>query len=427
MQTRPHVVIVGGGFGGLNAAKTLATRPVDVTLIDRENYHLFQPLLYQVATAGLSPGDIAQPIRAVLRRHQNVQVLLGEVVGIDTGERRVELADGKEIGYDYLILATGSRHSYFGHDEWEPVAPGLKSLGDALEMRRRVLAAFESAETEEDPARQSALLTFVVVGGGPTGVELAGALAEFGKHTIAGDFRRIEPRSSRVVLIERGPRVLPTFPTSLSTRAEQSLRQLGVEVRTGEAVTAVDSEGVIVEGERIAAATVLWAAGNAASPLGRMLGVPLDRVGRVQVESDLTVPGHPEVYVVGDLATVPGIPGVAQGAMQMGRAAARNVWRTIQREPRQPFRYKDKGNLATIGRNSAVADLGVLRLWGSLAWLIWGAVHIYYLIGFENRLLVVIQWLWAYLTYRRGARLITRPWKAETTGTVAEATKSPAV
>jgi NADH:ubiquinone reductase (H+-translocating) len=292
-------------------------------------------------------------------------------------------------------------------------------------MRRRVLAAFERAEREDDPARQAALLTFVVVGGGPTGVELAGALAEFAKHTIAGDFRRIDPQGSRVLLIERGSRVLPTFPASLSARAEQSLRRLGVEVRTGATVSAVDTEGVIVEGERVAATTVLWAAGNLASPLGRELGALTDRAGRVEVEPDLTVPGRPEIYVVGDLASVPGVPGVAQGAMQMGRAAARNVWRTIQGQPRQPFRYRDKGNLATIGRNSAVVDLGMLRLWGFLAWLIWGVVHIYYLIGFQSRLLVVIQWLWAYLTYGRGARLITRPWQVDATRTAAESSRSP--
>jgi NADH dehydrogenase len=426
MQARPHVVIVGGGFGGLNAAKTLADRPVDVTLIDRENYHLFQPLLYQVATAGLSPGDIAEPIRAILRRHENVRVLLGEAASIDPDGRSLRLSDGKEIGYDFLILATGSRHAYFGHDEWEQAAPGLKSLDDALEVRRRILAAFEAAERAEEPERQAALLTFVVVGGGPTGVELAGALAEIGRQTIARDFRRIDPRRSRVLLLEGGPRVLPTFPASLSARAEESLRRLGVEVRTGAMVEAVDEGGVVVGGERIVAATVLWAAGNRASPLGRQLGAPVDRAGRVQVEPDLTVPGHPELYVVGDLAAVPSVPGVAPAAMQMGRAAAENVWRTVRGEARRPFRYRDKGNLATIGRNAAVADLGWLRFWGLPAWLLWGGLHIFYLIGFHNRLLVLIQWLWAYLTHGRGARLITRSWQAGATRTAREPSKPQA-
>jgi NADH dehydrogenase len=426
MQTRPHVVIVGGGFGGLNAAKTLADRPVDVTLVDRENYHLFQPLLYQVATAGLSPGDIAEPIRAILRRHPNVRVLLGEVAVIDPEGRSVRLADGQEIGYDFLILAAGARHSYFGHDGWEQAAPGLKSLDDALEVRRRILVAFEAAEREEAVERQAALLTFVVVGAGPTGVELAGALAEIGRHTVARDFRRIDPRGSRVLLLEGGPRVLPTFPASLSARAEDSLRRLGVEVRTGAMVTAVDAEGVTVDRGRIAAATVLWAAGNRASPLGAQLGAPLDRAGRVHVEPDLTVPGHPEIYVVGDLALVPSVPGVAPAAMQMGRAAAENVRRTLRGEARRPFRYVDKGNVATIGRNAAVADLGWLRFWGLPAWLFWGAIHIAYLIGFHNRLLVLVQWLWAYVTHGRGARLITKPWRAGATRTAAEPSKPQA-
>jgi NADH dehydrogenase len=426
MQTRPQVVIVGGGFGGLNAAKALAPHPLDITLVDRENYHLFQPLLYQVATAGLSPGDIAEPIRAILRRHPNVRVLLGEVAAVDPDGRTVRLSDGQSIGYDYLILATGSRHAYFGHDEWEQSAPGLKTLDDALEVRRRILGAFEAAEREEELERQRALLTFVVVGGGPTGVELAGALAEIGRHTIRRDFRRIDPRSSRVLLLEGGARVLPTFPASLSARAEASLRKLGVEVRTGALVTAVDAGGVTVGDERIAAATVLWAAGNRASPLGGQLGAPLDRAGRVQVEPDLTVPGHPEIYVVGDLAAVPGVPGVAQGALQMGRAAAENVGRTIRGEARRPFAYVDKGNLATIGRNAAVADLGFLRFWGFPAWLFWGGLHILYLIGFHNRLLVLIQWLWAYVTHGRGARLITRGWRTGATRGTAEPSKPQA-
>jgi NADH dehydrogenase len=431
MQSRPQVVIVGGGFGGLNAARTLASEPVDITLVDRENYHLFQPLLYQVATAGLSPGDIAEPIRALLRQYPNVRVLLGEVAAVDPDGRSLQLAapaggHPQTIGYDYLILATGSRHAYFGHDEWEQAAPGLKTLDDALEVRRRILAAFEAAEREEDAERQRALLTFVVVGGGPTGVELAGALAEIGRHTIARDFRRIDPRRSRVLLLEGGPRVLPTFPAALSARAGASLERLGVEVRTGALVTAVDAGGVTVGDERIPAATVLWAAGNRASPLGAQLGAPVDRAGRVQVAPDLTVPGHPEIYVVGDLAAVPSVPGVAQGAIQMGKAAARNIRRTLRGEARRPFAYADKGNLATIGRNAAVADLGLLRFSGLPAWLFWGGLHIFYLIGFHNRLLVLIQWLWAYLTHGRGARLITRPWRAGATRAAAEPSKPQA-
>jgi NADH dehydrogenase len=405
---RPHVVIVGGGFAGLNAAKSPGSSPVDVTLIDRENYHLFQPLLYQVATAALSPADIAAPIRHIVRRHPNVRVVLGEVEGIDPAARTLRLKDGQSLAYDYLVVATGSRHSYFGRDEWEGAAPGLKTLDDALEVRRRVLAAFEQAENSGDPARQRALLTFVVVGGGPTGVELAGALAEIGRHTLVSEYRRIDPRAARVILVERAPRLLPTFPESLSASTKRQLEKLGVEVRNNAAVEHVEPGVVVVDGERIEAGTLLWAAGNAASPLGKQLGVETDRAGRVPVAPDLSVPGYPNVFVVGDLAAVPGTPGVAPAAMQMGTAAARNVRRLVEGQPTRPFQYWNKGNLATIGRNSAVADLGWLRFGGFPAWLAWGAIHIFYLIGFENRLLVLIQWLGAYLTHGRGARLMTR-------------------
>jgi NADH dehydrogenase len=405
---RPHVVIVGGGFGGLNAAKVLGSKDLDVTLIDRENYHLFQPLLYQVATAALSPADIAAPIRHIVRRHENVRVLLGDVERVDPAANTIHLKDGQSLFYDYLVLATGSRHSYFGRDDWERAAPGLKTLDDALEIRARVLAAFEQAEATDDPARQRSLLTFVVVGGGPTGVELAGALAEIGRHTLASEYRRIDPRSARVLLVERAPRVLPTFPESLSASTKRQLESLGVEVRNNTAVEHVESGVVVIDGERIESATVLWAAGNAASPLGKQLGAETDRAGRVLVAPDLSVPTHPNVFVVGDLASVPNTPGVAPAAMQMGTAAARNILRLTKDQPTKPFRYWNKGNLATIGRNAAVADLGWLRFGGFLAWLAWGAIHIFYLIGFENRLLVLIQWLWAYLTHGRGARLMTR-------------------
>jgi NADH dehydrogenase len=411
----PHVVIVGGGFGGLYAARALARHPVRVTLIDRDNYHLFQPLLYQVATAALSPGDIAEPLRAILRKHRNVRVWLEEVTAIDPANRRVTMTGGT-VSYDYLILATGARHAYFGHDDWEPLAPGLKTLEDALEIRRRVLSAFEAAEREPDPAVRQALLTFVVIGGGPTGVELAGAIAEIRRHTVARDFRAIDPTRARVLLLEGSPRVLPPFPEDLSARAAQALRRLGVEVRTGALVTGVTPEAVYVGDEAIPTRTALWAAGVAASPLGTSLGVPLDRGGRVLVEPDLTVPGHPEVYVIGDLAAFTHrgdkpLPGVAPVAIQQGNAAADNIWRTIQGRPRRPFRYVDKGNLATIGRGAAVADMGGrVRLWGLPAWLAWLFVHILYLIGFENRLLVLFQWAWSYFTYERGARLITQPW-----------------
>jgi NADH dehydrogenase len=410
------VVIVGGGFGGLNAARRLARRPVRVTLIDRENYHLFQPLLYQVATAALSPADIAVPIRAILRGDRHVQVLLGQVDAVDVDLRQVRLADGPSISYDYLVVATGARHSYFGHAEWEADAPGLKSIEDALEIRRRGLMALEQAEREQDPTERAALLTFVVVGGGPTGVELAGAMAEVGGRTLAKDYRAIDPRRGRVVLLEGGPRILATFPEDLSRKAERSLRALGVDVRTNTRVTEVSPSGVKVGDELIPARTVYWAAGVTPSPLAKTLGGPLERTGHVLVEPDLTLPGHPEVYVIGDVAsflhqTGQPLPGVAPVAIQQGKLAADNIWRTIQGQPRTVFRYRDRGNLATIGRGSAVADLGKVHLSGLVGWLFWGGVHVFNLIGFEQRLLVILQWAWSFLTYQRGARLITNPWR----------------
>ncbi len=413
----PHVAIVGGGFGGLYAARRLARYPVNVTLVDRHNYHLFQPLLYQVATAALSPGDIGEPIRAVLRRARNVRVLLGEAQSVDLGTHRVLLEDG-ELSYDYLILAAGARHSYFGHDEWEPNAPGLKTLDDALEIRRRILLAFEQAEREADPALRAALLTFVVVGGGPTGVELAGAIAEIARYTMAHDFRSIDPTHARILLLEGGTRILSTFPPDLSAAAVRDLRRLGVEVRTNAVVTHVTPEAVHVGEETIPAWTTLWAAGVTASPLGRSLGVPTDRLGRVVVEPDLTVPGHPDVFVVGDLAAFPTkdgktLPGLAPVALQEGEAAADNIGRSIRGEPRAVFRYVDRGTMATIGRAAAIAEVGRLKLSGFVAWLMWLFVHILWLIGFDNRVLVLFRWTWSYLTWERGARLITGPWPGQ--------------
>jgi len=411
----PHVVIVGGGFGGLNAARALARRPVRVTLLDRRNYHLFQPLLYQVASAALSPADIATPLRSILRKAANVSVLLAEAETIDFTNRRLVLDRG-ELGYEALILAAGAGHSYFGHDDWELLAPGLKTLEDALEIRRRVLLAFEAAERESDGAERRALLTFVIVGAGPTGVELAGALAEIARETIARDFRAIDPRQARVILLEGGPRILPSFPETLSKRAEMALSRLGVEVRTGSTVTRITPDAVWVGGEQIRSRAVLWAAGVAAAPLARSLGVPLDRAGRVLVEPDLSIPGHPEAFVIGDLAafihqTGQPLPGLAPVAIQQGRAVADNVWRRLRGEPTRPFHYFDKGSMAAIGRAKAVAVMGRLRLWGFPAWLAWVFVHILYLIGFRNRFLVVFEWAWAYFTYQRGARLITGPWR----------------
>lgn len=409
-EHEPHVIIVGGGFGGLNAAKALRKAPVRMTLLDRKNHHLFQPLLYQVAMAGLNPPQIAVPIRRVLRSQRNVRVLLGEVTGIMPAQRKVATTIG-DMAYDYLILATGASHSYFGHDEWARVAPGLKSLEDALEMRKRVLLAFEQAECCGDAEEKKAWLTFVVIGGGPTGVELAGTLVELAHRTIAGDFRSIDPASARVILLEGVDRVLPTYPSYLSHKAKRQLEALGVQVQTKALVTHIDENSVSIGAEKISTKTVLWAAGVQASPLGRMLGAPVDRAGRVKVEPDLSVPGHPEVFVIGDLASFDHdgvlVPGVAPAAIQEARHVARNIERSLSKEPRIAFRYDDRGSLATIGRASAVADLGRLQLSGLVAWLAWMLIHIVFLIGFRNRLVVLFDWAYSYVTYERGARLIT--------------------
>jgi NADH dehydrogenase len=427
----PHVVIVGGGFGGLSAARALGGRDVRVTLLDRRNHHVFQPLLYQVATAGLSGPDVAAPLRRILRRHRNVTVLLAEAARIDAAGRTVVLTDG-EMAYDYLILATGATHSYFGHDEWERFAPGLKSLEDALEIRRRMLLAFERAEREPERPRRAEWLTFVVIGGGPTGVELAGTLVEIARYTLRREFRHIDPSEARVILLEGLDRVLPPYPPDLSEKARQQLERLGVEVRTRSLVTAVGPEGVSLGAEGLRARTVLWAAGVAASPLGRSLGAAVDRVGRVKVEPDLSVPGHPEVFVVGDLAAFEQdgrpVPGVAPAANQMGGHAARNVLRLARGEPTAPFRYVDKGSLATIGRSAAVALIRGVKLWGLPAWLAWLGIHIFFLIGFRNRIVVMFEWALAYLTYQRNARLILEPRAfpgvAEPEGTLAAAESS---
>ncbi len=409
------MVIVGGGFGGLYAARALAHRPVRVTLLDRRNHHLFQPLLYQVATAVLNASDIAVPLRSVLRRATNITVLLAEVEKVELANRRLVLDRG-EMGYDALVLAAGASHSYFGHDEWEMLAPGLKTLEDALEIRRRVLLAYEAAEREQDGAERQALLTFVVVGGGPTGVELAGALGEISRQTIARDFRLIDPTKSRIVLLEGGSLILPTFPESLSRSAADALRRIGVEVRVRAIVTRVTPDAVWLGGEQIRTRTVLWAAGVAATPLARTLGVPLDRSGRVLVEPDLSIPVHPEAFVVGDMCaflhqTGAPLPGVAPVAIQQGRAVADNVLRRLRDAPTRPFRYRDRGSMATIGRAAAVAVVGRLKLAGLVAWLAWLFVHIMFLIGFRNRFLVLFEWAWAYVTWHRGARLITGPWR----------------
>jgi NADH dehydrogenase len=442
-MSMPHVVILGGGFGGLDAARAFAGAPLRVTLLDRHNHHVFQPLLYQVATASLSPGDIASPIRWILRRQQNVQVLLANVRAIDPAGRCVVVDDGDAIAYDYLIVATGAAHSYFGHDDWAPRAPGLKTLDDALAMRRRMLMAFEAAERETDPAKQRRLLTFVIVGGGPTGVELAGALAEIARQSLRQDFRRIHPESARIVLLEGSPHVLANFHDPLRDAARRALERLGVEVRTGSIVTQIDADGVTwrpadpswrppsrlrpatarpaiaqraeaaggPDRERISAETVLWAAGVAASPIAKSLGVPLDRAGRVPAEPTLAVPGHPEIFVAGDICALQQdgawLPGVAQVAMQEGAHAGRNILRAIDGRPLEPFRYRDYGIMATIGRGSAVGEIFGLKISGFFAWLFWIFLHIFWLIGFRNRFVVMTEWAWAYVTAQRRVRLIT--------------------
>jgi len=407
-----QVVVIGGGFGGLAAARALARHDLAVTLVDRQNHHLFQPLLYQVATAGLSPGDIASPIRSLLRRHQNVRVRMGDVLGVDLDARQVKLA-GSTLAYDFLVLAAGVRHSYFGNDGWEAFAPGLKTLDDALEIRRRVLVAFEAAELETDPVKREQLLTFVVVGGGATGVELAGAIAELARFTVARDFRGFDPRTTKVVLVEAGQRLLTAFAEPLSAHARERLQAMGVEVRTSTRVTRVDADGVTLEGGSLPSRTVLWAAGVAGSPLAKSLGVELDRAGRVKVREDLSIPGHPEAFVVGDLAcfTTPDggtLPGLAPVALQQGRHAVENIAATLASQPRKPFSYLDKGIMATVGRASGIAQRGrLLRLTGFLGWLAWLFVHLLFLVGFRNRLVVMFQWAWAWWTYGRSARLIT--------------------
>ena len=407
---KPHVVILGGGFGGLYCAKALRKAPVRLTIVDRRNFHLFQPLLYQVATASLSPADIAQPIRWILKDQANAEVWLGEAIGIDVNSRTVTLTDG-ELHYDYLVVATGATHAYFGHGEWEAYAPGLKTIDDATELRRRFLLAFESAEREPSVEARQRLLTFVIVGGGPTGVELAGAMAEIARQVMPQEFRAINTRSARILLLEGGPRVLPSYTPDLSAKAQQQLEKLGVEVRTNALVTRIEEHTVHIGDEAIDASNTFWAAGVAASPLGAALGAPTDRAGRVLVEDDCSIPNHPEVFVIGDLAhkVQDGklLPGVCQTAMQMGTHVAKQIRAELNQKPRTGFRYNDRGNMATIGRAAAVADIKNFRFGGFFAWIIWVFLHIAYLIGFRNRLQVMLQWAWAYVTYQRGVRLIT--------------------
>jgi NADH dehydrogenase len=410
ISMEPHVVILGCGFGGLFAARALAGAPVSVTVVDRTNHHLFQPLLYQVATAGLSAPAVAAPIRHIVAGQDNATVIYGDAERIDIARRAVVLDGGDEIAYDRLIVATGAANSYFGNDAWAVHAPSLKTLEDAYEIRRRVLLAFERAERETDAAKRAAFLTFVVIGGGATGVELAGSFAEIARHTLHGEFRRFDPRNARVVLVEGAARVLQSYPESLSERARRQLERLGVTVWLGRQVTGIDAEGVDLGADRLTAKTVVWAAGVAASPLGASLGVPLDRAGRVVVGEDLSIPGHPEVMVIGDLAALPwhnpAVPGIAPAAKQMGRHAALNILNSLRGKPNRTFRYNDVGMLATIGRNSAVAVLGRLHLSGYPAWLLWLLAHIYFLIGFRNRLVVLIDWAWAYWTFERNARIV---------------------
>jgi NADH dehydrogenase len=405
----PRVVIVGCGFGGLWAAQGLRKAPVEVTVIDRTNHHLFSPLLYQVATAGLSAPSISAPIRHILSGQRNATVLMGDVAGVDVEKRCVCLEDGGEVPYDRLILAPGAINTYFGHDDWARHAPALKTLEDAMEIRARVLLAFEHAERESDPAKRAQWLTFVVIGAGATGVELAGTLAEIARRTLKGEFRRFDPRNTRVVLVEGADRVLPPYPADLSEKARLQLERLGVTVWLGKRVTAIDGDGVSLGPDRIAAKTVIWAAGVTSSPLGQSLGAPLDRAGRVQVAPDLSVPGHPEISVVGDLAAVEGVPGIAPAAKQMGRLAAHNVIRSLRGERTLAFEYKDYGQHATIGRNAAVAMIGKLHFSGYPAWLLWLLAHVYFLINFRNRLTVLIDWAWAYWTFARAARIVFTP------------------
>ncbi len=411
MEQQPEIVIIGGGFGGLEAARALARLPVQITLVDRRNHHTFQPLLYQVATAGLSPGDIAAPIRHILHRHKNVKVILGEVIGFDLETRRVKLRDA-ELGYDYLVVAAGATHSYFNHPEWAPLAPGLKTIEDALDIRRRVLLAFEVAERQAVLTGTHEPLNFIVVGGGPTGVELAGTLAEIARHSLAHDFREIDPKRTRILLVEAGPRVLAAYSEDLSSSAEAQLHRLGVDVLTSTMVTEVGPGHVKLGDTVLPAAVVLWAAGVAASPLGRLLLTKTDRAGRVVVQPDLSIAGHPEVFVIGDLAaavdeTGKPLPGTAPVAMQQGRWVGRNVANDLKHRPRERFHYRDRGILATIGRAAAVAQFGRLHISGFLAWIAWLFIHIFFLIGFRNRLVVMFEWAWWYFTYERAARLIT--------------------
>lgn len=413
----PHVVIIGGGFAGINAAKALAGAPVRVTVVDRKNHHTFQPLLYQVALAVLSPAEIASPIRNILKRASNIRVILGEVTGFDPARRVVRIGE-IELGYDYLIVAAGATHAYFGHPDWEKIAPGLKTIEDSLEIRRRVLLAFEMAEREAIAKGKHPDLTFVVIGAGPTGVELAGAISDISRRYMECDFRAIDPRQAKIILLEGGPRVLPAFPEDLSASAEKQLRDMGVEVRTNAMVTNVQPDCVTVGTERIPATVILWSAGVSASPLGKMLGAPTDRAGRVLVNPDLTVPDHPEIFVVGDLAASKMkngalVPGLAPAAIQMGKFAARQIKRALKNQAREEFHYVDKGTLATIGRSKAVADLGKLHFSGLFAWLTWLFVHLLFLIGFRNRFMVMAEWAWDYITYNHSARLITDTEKIE--------------
>ena len=412
MPQHPHLVVIGGGFAGLWASRALADAPLRITLVDRRNHHLFQPLLYQVATAGLSSPDIAAPLRHILGRQRNIEVRLGEVVSIDKHAKQVQLGDGSQIGYDMLLVASGATHAYFGHDEWAADAPGLKTLDDALYLRRKLLLAFERAEAEPDPTKRAAWLSFAIVGGGPTGVELAGTLAEIARHTLKNEFRHINPADAKVRLVEAGPRVLSSFPEVLSLKARRQLEKLGVEVLTGTAVSHIDGQGFQLGDTHVPARTVVWAAGVAASPLARTLDVPLDRAGRVQVEPDLTVPGHPEIFAGGDLVALiqangRPVPGVAPAAKQMGKYVAQVIRARLDGKPAPPpFRYNDQGNLATIGRMAAIVHVGKLQLSGLLAWWFWLAAHVFFLIGFRNRLVVLLNWAVAYWSYQRSARII---------------------